>query len=72
LYLEALNKALPQIGSVLVVQEGQVSPLPLLSLRDAQPQRSVTVGAEPSATPQSAPAEPAQRGREERDTERAR
>jgi membrane protease subunit HflK len=37
LYLEALNEALPQIGSVLVVQEGQVSPLPLLNLRDAQP-----------------------------------
>jgi membrane protease subunit HflK len=37
LYLEALNDALPRIGSVLVVQEGQVSPLPLLNLRDAQP-----------------------------------
>jgi membrane protease subunit HflK len=37
LYLEALNDTLPQIGSVLVVQEGQVSPLPLLNLRDAQP-----------------------------------
>ncbi len=37
LYLETLNQALPQIGSVLVVQEGQVPPLPLLNLRDAQP-----------------------------------
>jgi len=37
LYLEALNSVLPQIGSVLVTQEGQVSPLPLLNLRDAQP-----------------------------------
>lgn len=37
MYLEALNGALPNIGSVLVVQEGQVSPLPLLNLRDAQP-----------------------------------
>jgi membrane protease subunit HflK len=37
LYLEALNGVLPKIGSVLVVQEGQVSPLPLLNLRDAQP-----------------------------------
>ena len=37
LYLEALDQALPRIGSVLVVQEGQVSPLPLLNLRDAQP-----------------------------------
>lgn len=37
-YLEALNDILPRIGSVLVTQEGQVSPLPLLTLRDAQPQ----------------------------------
>jgi modulator of FtsH protease HflK len=36
LYLEALGDVLPQIGSVLVVQQGQVSPLPLLNLRDAQ------------------------------------
>jgi membrane protease subunit HflK len=42
LYLETLNQVLPQIGSVVVVQEGQVSPLPLLNLRDAQrlPQNS--------------------------------
>lgn len=37
LYLETLNETLPNIGSVLVIQEGQVSPLPLLNLRDAQP-----------------------------------
>jgi membrane protease subunit HflK len=37
LYLETLNQALPKIGSVVVVQDGQMSPLPLLSLRDAQP-----------------------------------
>jgi membrane protease subunit HflK len=37
LYLETLNEALPRIGSVLVVQDGQVPPLPLLNLRDAQP-----------------------------------
>jgi modulator of FtsH protease HflK len=36
LYLEALGKVLPKIGSVVVVQDGQVSPLPLLNLRDAQ------------------------------------
>ena len=41
LYLEAMNDALPRIGSVLVIQEGQVSPLPLLNLRDAQATRSV-------------------------------
>ena len=36
LYLETLNQVLPRIGSVVVVQEGQLSPLPLLNLRDAQ------------------------------------
>jgi membrane protease subunit HflK len=36
LYLETLNQVLPKVGSVVVVQEGQVSPLPLLNLRDAQ------------------------------------
>ena len=36
LYLEALGKVLPKIGSVVVVQDGQVNPLPLLNLRDAQ------------------------------------
>jgi len=42
LYLEALNKVLPHVGSIVVVQDGQVSPLPLLNLRDAQrfPQKS--------------------------------
>src|SRR5262245_24386798 len=36
LYLEAINKVLPKIGSVVVVQDGQQDPLPLLNLRDAQ------------------------------------
>ncbi len=36
LYLETLNEILPKLGSVIVVQEGQISPLPLLNLRDAQ------------------------------------
>ncbi len=36
MYLEALNEVLPKIGSVVVVQKGQVGPLPLLNLRDAQ------------------------------------
>jgi len=35
LYLEALSGALPRIGSVIIVQDGQMSPLPLLNLRDA-------------------------------------
>ncbi len=39
LYLEALREALPRAGSVVVVQDGQASPLPLLNLRDAQPPR---------------------------------
>lgn len=37
MYLEALNAVLPNIGSVLVVQKGQMPPVPLLNLRDAQP-----------------------------------
>ena len=45
LYLETLNEILPQVGSVVVVQnEGQIPPLPLLNLRDAnvapRPQQS--------------------------------
>lgn len=35
MYLEALHQALPKVGSVLVVQDGQVPPVPLLNLRDA-------------------------------------
>jgi membrane protease subunit HflK len=38
LYLEALSDALPRIGAVVVVQDGQLAPLPLLNLRDAQAQ----------------------------------
>lgn len=34
MYLEALHTALPKVGSVVVVQEGQ-SPLPLLNIREA-------------------------------------
>ncbi|HEY7673164.1 MAG TPA: FtsH protease activity modulator HflK [Gammaproteobacteria bacterium] len=37
MYLETLNQVLPAIGSVVVVQEGQVPPVPLLNLRNAQP-----------------------------------
>jgi modulator of FtsH protease HflK len=39
LYLETLHQTLPRVGSVVVVQDGQVPPLPLLNLRDAQPQQ---------------------------------
>lgn len=37
MYLETMKEVLPGIGSVLVVQKGQMPPLPLLNLRDAQP-----------------------------------
>ena len=36
MYLETLSEILPNIGSVLVVQEGHNTPLPLLHLRDTQ------------------------------------
>jgi membrane protease subunit HflK len=39
LYLETLNQVLPRIGSVVVVQEGQIPPLPLLNLPEAQRSR---------------------------------
>ncbi len=39
LYLETLHGTLPRVGSVVVIQEGQMPPLPLLNLRDAQPQQ---------------------------------
>ena len=32
LYLETINEVLPNIGQVLVVQDGQMSPLPLLDV----------------------------------------
>lgn len=58
LYLETLNEALPRIGSVLVVQEGQVPPLPLLNLRDAQPvPAAVPALGRPQAEQQQAPTE---------------
>lgn len=53
LYLETLNEALPRIGSVLVVQEGQVPPLPLLNLRDAQPVRAAQPARERESVPQT-------------------
>jgi membrane protease subunit HflK len=42
MYLETLNQVLPGIGSVVVVQEGQVPPVPLLNLRSAQTLPQVT------------------------------
>jgi modulator of FtsH protease HflK len=48
MYLEALQRALPRVGSIVVVQNGQqMSPLPLLQLRDAQPRRQPAQAAPP-------------------------
>jgi membrane protease subunit HflK len=35
MYLETLSEVLPELGSVVVVQEGQGTPMPLLHLREA-------------------------------------
>lgn len=35
MYLETLNKVLPNVGAVYVVQDGQTGPIPLLNMRDA-------------------------------------
>lgn len=51
LYLEALNQVLPRVGSVVVVQDGQVSPLPLLNLRDAQRPPQTTPAPQNRVTP---------------------
>ncbi len=40
MYLEAMHKTLPKVGSVVVVRDGQIPPVPLINLRDAQPQKS--------------------------------
>jgi len=41
MYLETLSTVLPQIGSVLVIQEGQSAPVPLLHLREGQTPQEV-------------------------------
>jgi len=41
MYLETLSTVLPEIGSVLVIQEGQSAPVPLLHLRETQTPREV-------------------------------
>lgn len=68
LYLEALSDALPRIGSVIVVQDGQMSPLPLLNLRDAQVRAEMPIETQAPAVP---PAEP-EPVRQDRNLERAR
>lgn len=67
LYLEAMTDALPRIGAVIVVQEGQMSPLPLLNLRDAQlPAETPRLPLPNALAPASAPAV------QDRNTERTR
>jgi len=68
LYLEALSDALPRIGSVIVVQDGQMSPLPLLNLRDAQMSREVPI---PTSVPDAVSVEP-EPSRQDRNSERVR
>jgi membrane protease subunit HflK len=68
LYLEALSDALPRIGSVIVVQDGQISPLPLLNLRDAQIRAEMPIRAQ---VPDAPPVEP-EPARQDRNLERAR
>jgi membrane protease subunit HflK len=46
LYLEALSEVLPRVGSVIVTQDGQASPLPLLNLTDTSLQRLRAAGIE--------------------------
>jgi membrane protease subunit HflK len=41
MYLEAISAALPEVGSVLVIREGQSAPVPLLHLREGQTPKEV-------------------------------
>ena len=49
MYLETLSQVLPQVGSIVVMQDGQMSPLPLLNLRDAQPAQQPQQPVQPPA-----------------------
>lgn len=40
LYLESMAEVLPKVGQVIVVQEDQVGPLPLMNIRDARQQET--------------------------------
>lgn len=40
MYLETLNEVLPDVGSVIVTQKGQLPPLPLLNLRNTRPAKT--------------------------------
>ena len=61
LYLEALTQVLPKIGQVLVVQKGQIPPVPLLNLPSAQRvPLSPPVPAKNTATPAPTPQQSSQ------------
>lgn len=47
LYLETLRERIPKVGAVVMVQDGQMPPVPLLNLRDAQPPRERAQGDQP-------------------------
>ncbi len=68
LYLEALGDALPRIGAVIVVQDGQMSPLPLLSLRDAQARAETSIETQTLSPPSVEPVSV----RQDRNVERVR
>ena len=72
LYLEALAQVLPQIGSVLVVQEGQVPPLPLLNLRDAQAATQLRTPADARPETERSPESPTDAEARQRNAERER
>lgn len=74
LYLESLANVLPRVGAVIVVQDGQSRPLPLLSLRDAQlrlPSRTIERASSSERAPESS-ADGAGRSRQPRNAERMR
>jgi modulator of FtsH protease HflK len=47
LYLETLRERIPKVGAVVMVQDRQMPPVPLLNLRDAQPPRERAQGGQP-------------------------
>jgi membrane protease subunit HflK len=73
LYLETLNEILPLVGSVVVVQgEGQLSPLPLLNLRDATAPTTPRPPQETTSGPSEEPPPLVEPDRSPRNTGRSR
>lgn len=65
MYLETLSEILPELGSVVVVQEGQGTPMPLLHLREAQtpPEPPPLKRETPTQTPKRETQKPKEVGR---------